>query len=189
MSDNILLKHSELSDLLKAVNADQAEVRLFDPKQAYFQLKSAYDYIQSELKDAADAFAACPVVLRGGIEAFIPVGNIHLKATLITDVVMHLAYDAEEGLFALPLNEGDEDPTVDVNVVDVVFDAAEGFEYVTEPFDLSIPNTVVKGQSTDPTDFILFNLKNITNEFSYTLDFSSIHTAIENMSVAIVNSK
>lgn len=185
---DISIKHEDLNDLIQSVINDRADVQLFDSKQAYFQLKSAYDYIQSEL-NSEDAFAACPVVLRGAIEAFLPVDDGQLTATLVVDVVMHLTLDNEYGLLAFPLHENEDEPTVNVNVVDVVFDAPEGFDYVTDPFDLTLPNSVVHGQCDLPTDYILFNLKDLTNKFSYSLDFSTIFTAIENMSVAIVNSK
>lgn len=187
MTDSILLTHSDLKSLVQKAIDDRATVELLDPKQAYFQLKSAYDYIQSEQKDE-ESFAACPVVIRGQVNCYSTIGQVHVPATLIVDVVMHLGLiDAD--LFALTLQENEDEPTVNVNVVDVVFDAPEGFDYVTEPFDLAIANTVVHGQCDLPTDYILFNLKDLTSQLSNYLDFSTIHTAIENMSVAIANSK
>lgn len=187
MADSILLTHSDLKSLVQKAIDNRATVELLDPKQAYFQLKSAYDYIQSEQKDE-ESFAACPVVIRGQVNCYSTIGQVHVPATLIVDVVMHLGL-IDEGLFALTLQENEDEPTVNVNVVDVVFDAPEGFDYVTDPFDLAIANTVVHGQCDLPTDYILFNLKDLTSQLSNYLDFSTIHTAIENMSVAIANSK
>lgn len=187
MADSILLTHSDLKSLVQKAIDNRATVELLDPKQAYFQLKSAYDYIQSELK-AEESFAACPVVIRGRVSCYSIIGQVHVPATLIVDVVMHLGL-IDEGLFALTLQENEDEPTVNVNVVDVVFDAPEGFDYVTDPFDLAIANTVVHGQCDLPTDYILFNLKGLTSQLSNHVDFSTIHTAIENMSVAIANSK
>ena len=187
MADSILLTHSDLKSLVQKAIDNRATVELLDPKQAYFQLKSAYDYIQSELK-AEESFAACPVVIRGRVSCYSIIGQVHVPATLIVDVVMHLGL-IDEGLFALTLQENEDEPTVNVNVVDVVFDAPEGFDYVTDPFDLAIPNTVVHGQCDLPEDYILFNLKDLTSQLSNHVDFSTIHTAIENMSVAIANSK
>lgn len=187
MADSILLTHSDLETIVRSAIAKRTTVELLDPKQAYFQLKSAYDYIQSEQKDG-ESFAACPVVIRGQVNCYSTIGQVHVPATLIVDVVMHLGL-IDEGLFALTLQENEDEPTVNVNVVDVVFDAPEGFDYVTDPFDLAIANTVVHGQCDLPTDYILFNLKDLTSQLSNYLDFSTIHTAIENMSVAIANSK
>ncbi|HCT3680643.1 hypothetical protein V3N00_18215 [Acinetobacter baumannii] len=187
MADSILLTHSDLETIVRSAIAKRTTVELLDPKQAYFQLKSAYDYIQSEQKDE-ESFAACPVVIRGQVNCYSTIGQVHVPATLIVDVVMHLGL-IDEGLFALTLQENEDEPTVNVNVVDVVFDAPEGFDYVTDPFDLAIANTVVHGQCDLPTDYILFNLKDLTSQLSNYLDFSTIHTAIENMSVAIANSK
>ncbi|MDE3319618.1 hypothetical protein [Acinetobacter baumannii] len=187
MADSILLTHSDLETIVRSAIAKRTTVELLDPKQAYFQLKSAYDYIQSEQKDE-ESFAACPVVIRGQVNYYSTIGQVHVPATLIVDVVMHLGL-IDEGLFALTLQENEDEPTVNVNVVDVVFDAPEGFDYVTDPFDLAIANTVVHGQCDLPTDYILFNLKDLTSQLSNYLDFSTIHTAIENMSVAIANSK
>ena len=73
--------------------------------------------------------------------------------------------------------------------VDVVFDSLQDLDFVTEPFELLIPNTVVHGQCDLPEDYILFNLKDLTSQLSNHVVFSTIHTAIENMSVAIANSK
>ncbi|RSO65873.1 hypothetical protein EA749_11615 [Acinetobacter radioresistens] len=188
MADSILLTHSDLKSLVQKAIDNRATVELLDPKQAYFQLKSAYDYIQSELK-AEESFAACPVVIRGRVSCYSIIGQVHVPATLIVDVVMHLGLIEDEGLFALTLHENEEEPTVNVSVVDVVFDAPEGFDYVTDPFDLAVPNTVVHGQCDLPTDYILFNLKGLTSQFSNYLDFGTIYTAIANMSVAITNSK
>jgi hypothetical protein len=187
MADSILLTHSDLETIVRSAIAKRTTVELLDPKQAYFQLKSAYDYIQSEQKDE-ESFAACPVVIRGQVNCYSTIGQVHVPATLIVDVVMHLGL-IDEGLFALTLQENEDEPTVNVNVVDVVFDAPEGFDYVTDPFDLAIANTVVHGQCDLPTDYILFNLKDLTSQLSNHVDFSTIHTAIENMSVAIANSK
>lgn len=188
MADSILLTHSDLETIVQSAIAKRATVELLDPKQAYFQLKSAYDYIQSEQKDG-ESFAACPVVIRGQVNCYSTIGQVHVPATLIVDVVMHLGLIDDEGLFALTLQENEDEPTVNVNVVDVVFDAPEGFDYVTDPFDLAVPNTVVHGQCDLPTDYILFNLKGLTSQFSNYLDFGTIYTAIANMSVAITNSK
>lgn len=187
MADSILLTHSDLETIVRSAIAKRTTVELLDPKQAYFQLKSAYDYIQSEQKDG-ESFAACPVVIRGQVNCYTTIGQVHVPATLIVDVVMHLGL-IDEGLFALTLQENEDEPTVNVNVVDVVFDAPEGFDYVTDPFDLAVPNTVVHDQCDLPTDYILFNLKGLTSQFSNYLDFGTIYTAIANMSVAITNSK
>ena len=187
MADSILLTHSDLETIVQSAIAKRATVELLDPKQAYFQLKSAYDYIQSEQKDG-ESFAACPVVIRGQVNCYSTIGQVHVPATLIVDVVMHLGL-IDEGLFALTLQENEDEPTVNVNVVDVAFDAPEGFEYVTAPFDLNLPNTVVHDQCDLPTDYILFNLKGLTSQFSNYLDLGTIYTAIANMSVAITNSK
>ena len=188
MADSILLTHSDLKSLVQKAIDNRATVELLDPKQAYFQLKSAYDYIQSELK-AEESFAACPVVIRGRVSCYSIIGQVHVPATLIVDVVMHLGLIEDEGLFALTLHENEEEPTVNVNVVDVVFDSLQDLDFVTEPFELLIPNTVVHGQCDLPEDYILFNLKGLTSQLSHHVDFSTIHTAIENMSVAIANSK
>ena len=187
MADSILLTHSDLETIVRSAIAKRTTVELLDPKQAYFQLKSAYDYIQSEQKDE-ESFAACPVVIRGQVNCYSTIGQVHVPATLIVDVVMHLGL-IDEGLFALTLHENEEEPTVNVNVVDVVFDSLQDLDFVTEPFELLIPNTVVHGQCDLPEDYILFNLKDLTSQLSNYLDFSTIHTAIENMSVAIANSK
>lgn len=187
MADSILLTHSDLETIVRSAIAKRTTVELLDPKQAYFQLKSAYDYIQSEQKDE-ESFAACPVVIRGQVNCYSTIGQVHVPATLIVDVVMHLGL-IDEGLFALTLQENEDEPTVNVNVVDVDFDETQGFVYVTEPFDLTIPNTAVLGQCDLPEDYILFKLKDLTSQLSNYLDFSTIHIAIENMSVAIANSK
>ena len=97
MADSILLTHSDLKSLVQKAIDNRATVELLDPKQAYFQLKSAYDYIQSELK-AEESFAACPVVIRGRVSCYSIIGQVHVPATLIVDVVMHLGLIEDEGL-------------------------------------------------------------------------------------------
>lgn len=188
MTDSILVQHSDLTALLQSAIDKRAKVELLDPKQAFFQLKSAYDYIQSELAKS-EQFSVCPVVIRGRVDTNISVGQTYLAATLFVDVVLSVAQFDDGLLYAITLREDEDDPTVDLNVFDVTFSAPPGYDYVTEAFDLNIQNTVVQGQSDLPADYILNNLKGLSDQFSKYLDFSSIHTAIENMSVALANSK
>lgn len=154
MADSILLTHSDLKSLVQKAIDNRATVELLDPKQ-HFQLKSAYDYIQSELRKLKESFAACPVVIRGRVSCYSIIGQVHVPATLIVDVVMHLGLIECEGLFALTLHENEEEPTVNVNVVDVVFDSLQDLDFVTEPFELLIPNAVVHGQCDLPEDYLV----------------------------------